>query len=297
MQNKVVKIWLATVCCIALGTALFFAWEIRVKRNQAPDEFLVKTLKFVFEIKNESNQAIENAKFSSYLPLDSDVQQMGELAVSEEYSVREGGFGNRVLETELGLVPPFGAKKLTIAVDVKTRLNNISLKAKPNASHRASEQYIEAGSERIAALAKKLQGDTKLQTATNIYQWVAKNIGDAGYTSQDKGALYALTSGKGDCTEFMYLTIALARVAGIDARGMAGYVYRQSSIVKPADYHNWAELFFDGKWHVVDAQRSVFMKDSEAYIGMRDLSDKNVSLRGNTHRFSVVNDNLKVKML
>ncbi len=256
-----------------------------------------KTLKFVFEVKNESNNVIKDSKFATYLPIESDHQRVGNLKVSRDYSVAKSANGNRVLEAKLDLIPPYGTRKISVSADISVVSSANTASVLPDGSYLSAEKYIEIEDQKIATLAKELSGDTKKQTATNIYNWVVQNIGDSGYTSQDKGALFALESGKGDCTEFMYLTIALARASGIYARGVGGYVYRQSTLVKSADYHNWAELYFDDQWHVIDSQKKVFSDQSGDYISMRHLSDKKLSLLGTSHRFSVVDENLKVKML
>jgi hypothetical protein len=256
-----------------------------------------KTLKFVFEVRNESNKVIKDSKFATYLPIESGHQRVGELKVSQGYSVVKSDNGNKVLEAKFDLLPPYGVKKISISADVTVISSNNVSSVDPDRSYLNTEKYIEVDDKKIIAIAKQLSGDTKKQTATNIYNWVANNLGNSGYTSQDKGALFALESGKGDCTEFMYLTIALARASGIYARGVGGYVYRQSTLVKSADYHNWAELYFDDTWHVIDSQKKVFSDRSGDYISMRHLSDKKLSLLGTSHRFSVIDESLTVRML
>jgi transglutaminase-like putative cysteine protease len=251
----------------------------------------------VFEVKNESNKVIRDSKFATYLPIESAHQRVGNLRVSQNYSVVKSDDGNRVLETKFDLLPPYGVKKISISADITSISSAKASSVVPGESYLKAEKYIEVEDEKIVAIAKQLSGDTKKQTATNIYNWVTNNLGNSGYTSQDKGALFALESGKGDCTEFMYLTIALARASGIYARGVGGYVYPQSTLVKSADYHNWAELYFDDKWHVIDSQKKVFSDQSGDYISIRHLSDKKVSLLGTSHRFSVIDESLKVKML
>ncbi|MCH2192076.1 MAG: transglutaminase-like domain-containing protein, partial [Gammaproteobacteria bacterium] len=164
-------------------------------------------------------------------------------------------------------------------------------------SYLSSASFIESDHPKIIETSKALQQSNDAETAKAIYAWVIANVKDAGYTSQDKGALYALENGKGDCTEYMYLVIALARAAGIPARPVGGYVYKQNTIVEPADYHNWAELYFSGRWYTVDAQKKAFGDVTGAYVAMRYLDDQEITLAGNSHRFSVTNQALKVKML
>lgn len=257
----------------------------------------VKTLKFVFEVINESNQAIKNSVFQTYFPIDSETQSVVDFKVSREYSIISGDNGNRVLESNIDFIAPYGTKKITISTEIKNSKNLESSRLSQRENYLVAEKFIEVDDEKIFLLAKQLSGATKRQTAENIYNWVTKNIRDSGYVSQDKGARFALETRKGDCTEFMYLTIALARAAGIHSRGIGGYVYKQSTVAKSADYHNWAELFFDGKWQIVDGQKKRFLDATGDYVSIRYLADKKTSLLGSSHRFSAVNDNLKVKML
>ena len=56
-----------------------------------------------------------------------------------------------------------------------------------------------------------------------IFQWVSQNVKDDGYSAKDRGALYALTNRKGDCTEFMYLFVALCRLSA-DSSARLGWI-------------------------------------------------------------------------
>ena len=291
-KNVIIVACLIMLCLLVL----IFRDDWSGNDSAEPEKLATKTLKFVFEVTNNSNNAVKDSSFSAYLPIISASQIVDELKVSQEYAIKESEDGNRVLESGLGLMPPYGTKKITVAAKVSS-YSLVPSKVKPQQVYLDREKYIEIDNPKILSLAEKLAGNTKAETASNIFSWLTKNIDDSGYTSQDKGALYVLESGKGDCTEFMYLTIALARANGIYARGVGGYVYSQSSLVKSSDYHNWAELFYDGQWNVIDAQKKVLLDESGKYISMRYLSDKKLSLLGSSHRFTVVDKNLVVKML
>lgn len=257
-----------------------------------------KTLRFIYEVSNEANQAVEHSLFSTYLPVDvKGIQSTNSLKVSSEYEIEESLEGNRVLRSSLGVIPPYGVKKLSIVVSVESNLVRENTQSPVDETLLQADEFIEVDSPPIQGLANKLRAESHADSALKVYNWVASNLNDAGYTSYDKGALYALKNLKGDCTEFMYLTIALARAMGIPARGVGGYVYSQSTVAKSSDYHNWAELYFDGKWNVVDAQKKIFQKGGQDYITMRYLSDTKSSLLGSSHRFSLVGDDLNVRML
>jgi len=83
---------------------------------------------------------------------------------------------------------------------------------------------------------------------------------------EDKGALYALTNLSGDCTEFAALFAALCRAAGIPARLMGGYICQRNCLVTTVDFHNWAEFYHNGAWHLADPQNRLFDQNGENYI-------------------------------
>jgi len=161
----------------------------------------------------------------------------------------------------------------------------------------SAERYAESEHKEITSLAKDLlDKDDDLATVSNIYQWLGENLSYTGYQPQDLGVLYALRKLKGDCTEYMYLFAALARANGIPTRLMAGYVYDKSSLVKADDYHNWAEVYIDGKWRLVDPQKQVLMQQNQDYVAVRIISESVDKFYG-SQRFSFSSKELKVKML
>lgn len=297
MKNKR-KLIVIVVCVLLAGSLLFLNVNKKEVVDLVEGDRYPKTLKFSFEVNNQTSKAIKKASFFTYLPINNSGNQVLEtLNVSQEYSTKASDNANRVLATTFDLIPPYGLKKITISTLVTT-FSPRSRSAEPRSNiYLDEEKYIEVTNIKIAALAKKLKAETDEQSAKNIYSWVSKNLKDAGYTSHDKGALYALENSKGDCTEFMYLTIALARSLGIHARGVGGYVYSQSTLVQSSDYHNWAEFYFDGRWNVVDSQKKVFVEKSQDYITMRYISNDKASLLGSSHRFSTADENLKITML
>jgi len=135
-----------------------------------------------------------------------------------------------------------------------------------------------------------------LKTAENIFNWVANNVKYSGYLSNDRGALYALSHKKGDCTEYMYLFTALCRASKIPARCIGGYICRKNSVLRPNGYHNWSEFYQDSTWRVVDPQNKNFMKDPSHYIAMKVFGSSSESSMGGYHRFRFKGDGLKVRM-
>jgi len=87
-----------------------------------------------------------------------------------------------------------------------------------------------------------------------------------------------------------FLLAALCRAAGIPARVMGGYIVRQDCVLKPHEYHNWAEFHDGTAWRVADPQRNTFMEEEDAYVaveicdGSRDWSRFKVEGDGVTAR-------------
>ncbi len=257
-----------------------------------------RIIRFNYEIANQTAYAIQDAQFSTYLPVSLLANQRIKIfKASREYSENSDSMGNRVGLFNLDVLPPFGKKQLTLTAVVETAVKPNEISLEDRQPFLVSEPYIEVNHPKIISLAKELQGETPLHSMQNIFHWVSTQIEYAGYVSKDKGAVYALEHKKGDCTEYAYLVVALARALDIPARAIGGYVYENNAIANAADYHNWAEAYWDGRWHIIDAQNKNFMKLSQNYIAMRVISESKASLLGSSHRFSLAQDGLSVKLL
>ncbi len=77
---------------------------------------------------------------------------------------------------------------------------------------------------------------------------LANEIADGSF---GRSTLDTLSSGKGTCSEYSNVFIALMRNQDIPARMVIGKMYRKS-------YHSWAEVYIDGKWIAVDPQMGKF---------------------------------------
>jgi len=96
-------------------------------------------------------------------------------------------------------------------------------------------------------------------------------------TAEDKGALWALQNGKGDCTEFSCLLVALCRAAGVPARWVLGITYADN----PEDLiHSWAEVYLQGiGWVSVDPTWGRFPEDRDTHLA-GSTEDKLILTRG-----------------
>jgi transglutaminase-like putative cysteine protease len=71
--------------------------------------------------------------------------------------------------------------------------------------------------------------------------------------AENRGALYALQTGGGDCTEYAAVFAALSRAMGIPARLTAEFLFGEEESRFSQPNHHSAEVFIDGRWLPVDA--------------------------------------------
>ena len=90
-----------------------------------------------------------------------------------------------------------------------------------------------------------------------IYNFVITHM---HYAAQDeeRGAVWALENGVGDCSEYSCLFVALCRAAGIPARVQAGFAFHRVGEALE-DGHMWAEYYLENYgWIPVDATWQMF---------------------------------------
>jgi hypothetical protein len=116
------------------------------------------------------------------------------------------------------------------------------------------EEFIQSNSPEIMLKAQEIAGSASNahEKSSRIYDFVVKHV---RYSTQDyeRGALWALKNGTGDCSEYSYLFVALSRAAGIPARVQTGFAF--SYVGQTVENgHMWAEYYLEGYgWIPVDA--------------------------------------------
>ncbi|MEW6489082.1 MAG: transglutaminase-like domain-containing protein [Thermodesulfobacteriota bacterium] len=217
-----------------------------------------------------------------------ETSQGGELVADE--------LGNQVLSFDLGTVPPRGKRIVSIRADLGLADRPNPAPGVASAAFLGPEPGIEADHPEIVAAAGVLRAESAGETARGISDWVGKHVRYAGYLEEDLGALYALRHGKGDCTEYAFLFTALARANGLPVRAMAGYLVNGDQVLRPTDFHNWAELYEEGRWVLVDPQEVRFGDGQSLYVATRILGGVGDDPLGGNHRFRVEPEWLSVRM-
>ncbi len=256
-----------------------------------------RVVRYGFSIENTTEKVLEDVEFRTYAPVkQTSTQKVVQLTSSVPYTLSSDELGNQVLHFTLQVLPPHGTQNISVTA-------KLMLAETPNTTieqdvHRylKEEPYIETGDPIIKRRAKKLARMDPVQTALATYNWVATNVRYPGYIPDDRGASYAIRHKIGDCTESAYLFAALARVNRIPTRMIGGYVSAEDAILKAEDYHNWAEFYVEGKWHLADPQKKKYMEHQRRYIAMRVFTGASNSALDNSHRFASSEEGLRIKM-
>ena len=260
---------------------------------------LSRNIRYSFTLQNNTNTILENVNFRAFGPVKQTSFQLTEkITATLPFDLEVDDFGNQILVFKIKRLPPYASQVITINSTLKLSSQHNVVKLDEKEKYLAEERYIETSDKRLITLSNKLTVNKKLDTAEKILKWVGGNIKYSGYIKDDRGALYALKYREGDCTEYMYLYNALARIAEIPTRGVGGFVYNEDSLLRPKDYHNWSEIYMNGAWRVVDPQNKKFMEDESSFIAMRIIANgvnDNGSLK-NTHQISISNKNMSIKM-
>lgn len=102
------------------------------------------------------------------------------------------------------------------------------------------EKHIEKDHYQIQEIADGIEGQTEIDIVKNIYDYVIDNMEYTIRSKRGLGAVKALQHGKGDCTEYADLFVAICRAKNIPTRAVTGYTVG----VDPASSkHNWAEVY------------------------------------------------------
>ncbi|MGZ4979283.1 MAG: transglutaminase-like domain-containing protein [Methylobacter sp.] len=272
---------------MALSPVLF----AQIPPNRSEGNKIERQLRFTVTLTNPKPYELVDQFVWLYLPAaETPTQKLESLLVSvanEQYTDPQG---HSVVKLDFPRFAPLSAKivsfiaNVTMSVAPKmTLLENSQIWLRP-------ERYIEAADSGIQFLAAELKRPQARDTALAIYDWIKQHLHYTGYVADDRGAAYALNQLQGDCTEYTYLAVALARANGIPARMVGGYVTDKNAILRGIDYHNWAEVYFDGAWRLLDAQKERWLSPAEDYVAFRFYRDEEINPIGLAHRYSRSNE-------
>jgi len=294
--------WLVSIGAMVAVAAGFYLWSYYFSSSVGTPVVemryeLPRTLRYSYTLSNQSNRLVKGVDFWVYAPVkQTATQRVESMTASYPYTMIEDRHGNQIMHFHFDAVPPYDNKVITIKTQLSLAQERNQVVSPLEDLHLMDEPFIEVSAAEIQVKAAALKREGPMATAQSIYTWLIRNVKYSGYVRDDHGALYALKHRQGDCTEYMNLFSALSRANGIQARGVGGYVLKENAVVKPADYHNWAEFYADDSWYMVDAQEKVFVERQHEYIAMRIIGEDESSPLNGVHRFRVAGDGIEVVM-
>jgi transglutaminase-like putative cysteine protease len=260
------------------------------------DSPMRRRLRFSATLSNPGSSALRNQVIWLYMPVrETATQLLTQLVVSSAYEEASDSLGHCIVKFTLNELPGHAVKVVSIDAEVAVRHAPRQVQLANPAIWLGPEKFIEADDGDIRTLASQLKRESPMQTLSAIYDWVRLNISYAGYIADDLGAREALARRSGDCTEYACLAVALSRANGIPARMIGGYVASHDMAPRAEEYHNWAEVFVDGAWTVLDAQKECWGGAVENYVAFRIYREQATNPIGFAHRFKVDGD-IKVRL-
>ena len=280
-----------------LATFIYLKMNAGSEHETEIDYPIVNVFKYGFSVKNPTNEVIDSINVFAYAPFGQNATQiLKRLDFSPSDGKIKNDISGQLLHFEIAKLAPYETKIIKVKAEMAFSAQPHKLPSENVESYLGEEHLIETQNSEIVARAKRLKKDTELATIQSIYDFVKNHIDYTGYIEADLGATYALSTKKGDCTEFASLIVALARVNQIPARSVSGFMYASSGVLKPSEYHSWAEVFIDGTWQLVDAQRHNFMSNQEKYLALRVQSDRSDTLRERSMQLAYSDDGVILTM-
>lgn len=227
-----------------------------------------KVLRLGFEVENPTNRSIEAPEFWAYLPVMRTAHQyVNSVEANVPMRLISDASGNQRAVFVLERLPPYGKKyvQVTVHLGMSDAPVATGTDADPQA-YLGPQPFMESDAPAIKQLATELDVKTDVSPAV---EWVHRAIRNPGYVANDRGALYALRTRVGDCSDHMNLLGALLRAGGIPARGVAGFVQPESGVVRAAQLHNWIEYYDGAGWVGLDADRGLRTLPGTQYVAMR----------------------------
>lgn len=127
--------------------------------------------------------------------------------------------------------------------------NSIKLSEAKKSVYTKSERFLEQSDELLQVInSLEITSVSDKNKIEKIFGWVSDNM-EYKYPPEKRGVKNAFSTLKGDCGQYTYLFVTLARIAGVPARSVNGFNFSPEEI----GYHVWAEVFLDGYgWVPVD---------------------------------------------
>ena len=251
--------------------------------------------RYSFTIKNESGELIKSPGFVTYGPANLPfAQEVRSLDASHPYTLDTDEYGNRVMRFELGELPPFATRIVTVTARLKRFAEYLDSERRGLGSTEP-RPLIESDAPMVQELADRLKRPSVHESAGAVIAYLANHIEPAQYIRDDKGALWALREGRGDCTEYMYAFSALSRAQQVPTLEFGGF-RAPGGRLHSGQYHNWSAYYDGDRWVLVDAQNGMHDRGYLDYVVFRVFNPDAAHPLSNTHRFISMDPRIKVTM-
>ncbi len=248
----------------------------------------LRTLRYSLKVNNPTSKTVKAAEVRVFAPVRQGTwHRRVEVRSAPSHALVEGAAGNATLRFDLDALAPYATLVLQIEADVELFARPQRSPAPPLGMYRGAEQMLEVEDRNIGDLADSLRRPNPRDTVRNMFDWTRQNIRYVGYVVEAQGARGALESRKGDCTEYAYLSVALVRAAGLQARVVGGFVVSGQQRLRATAYHDWAEVYLEGQWVLLDAQVGLLdPKENANYVAFEYLSPQGEAVKLAARRFS-----------
>ncbi len=267
------------------------------QQQEAANYPFQRIVQYSFDIKNNQAEAVSEVHFSTFAPVAKNAtQRVVKIKTSHPYELKVDQYHNQMLHFSFARLAPFETKVVTVRVELEHSEVSNPYGDTQVKDFLHAERFIQSSDARIVKKAQSIVAATDKATVKAIFQFAANRIDYKGYIKPDLGALHALRTREGDCTEYSALVVAFSRALGVPSRMVAGYAYEGNATLRSRDFHNWAEVFFDGRWYIVDAQYKRFVQNQSHFIAMRVVTPVSNGQQGSSHQLVYASDEISVKM-
>jgi hypothetical protein len=224
-------------------------------------ESAVYTIQQKIKVENKGPTTISRLSLTVALLIDAPPYQEVLSASTEpkQTSARSDSYGNQYSVFDWYTLPAGASREVTL--EYRVRVTTVfagfgDCSGDTLSTNLSPEKYIESDNPEIISKAKEITepAETACGTARLLYEFIIDSMEYEARPTEALGALNALRTLQGDCTDFSDLMVAFSRASKIPARSLHGATYEADCDNRPcAGLHSWVEIFLPGiGWVPVD---------------------------------------------
>jgi transglutaminase-like putative cysteine protease len=217
------------------------------------------TLRYSLTVINPSSSHINGAEVHLVAPLSSaETYSIHSLEVSHPYELekketKRADVGNEFFKINVSL-SPFSRKAILINARLKERSSSGPgpTQIEPTDVFLRNDPYLALTDPSVIRLASSLATNSTDISAENLYTLIRNHISVAPMHPSRQGVVKTISMRKGDCTDLAELVVSVARLKGIPARLVSGFMYLSKNPGSLSTLHDWAEIYKNGGWQIID---------------------------------------------